>query len=58
MNSKGYPDMTALQFVNQMIRNSKKQNIYFYYIGDYDIYGIDIMLNYAIGNYSDDKYRE
>lgn len=50
--------MTALQFVNQMIRNSKKQNIYFYYIGDYDIYGIDIMLNYAIGNYSDDKYRE
>ena len=51
MNSKGYPDMTALQLVNEIYKLSQTQNINFYYIGDYDVYGIDIMLNYAIGTW-------
>ena len=41
--------MTALQFVNEMLKIGKTSDIEFYYIGDYDVYGIDIMLNYAIG---------
>lgn len=42
--------MTALKFVNEIYQigyQNKKVN--FFYIGDYDVYGIDIMLNYAIG---------
>lgn len=43
--------MTAFRFVNEILKIGKlRKNIQFFYIGDYDAYGIDIMLNYAIGN--------
>ena len=48
LTSKGYPDMLTLSFLNELLEKLHS-NIEIYYLGDYDIYGADIMLNYSIG---------
>jgi DNA topoisomerase VI subunit A len=45
ITSKGYPDSTCRAIVELLAKRVDKV----YYLGDEDIYGVDILLTYAIG---------
>lgn len=45
LSSKGYPDTTSREIVETLAKNV--ENIY--YLGDDDIFGVDILLCYSIG---------
>jgi hypothetical protein len=42
--------MLTLNFINELL-HKLNDNIEVFYLGDYDIYGADIMLNYSIGTF-------
>lgn len=46
ITGRGYPDNTTRELVSRLVEFVKEV----YYLGDYDVYGIDIMLNFSIGN--------
>lgn len=48
MKGKGYPDLSTKRFLKKI--SEKFSHIPFFYLGDYDTYGFDILLNYTFSN--------
>lgn len=47
ITAKGYPDYTTRELINQLIAHKPEARVY--YLGDYDVYGFDIYMCYAMG---------
>ena len=47
LTSKGYPDFRIKSFIDSVLPNVSE----IYYLGDYDVFGFDIFLSYAIGDW-------
>lgn len=48
VTAKGYPDYTTKEFLRKIKEKIPRLN--FYYMGDFDAYGLDIYLNYCFGS--------
>lgn len=49
ITAKGYPDYITRLLLHQLCMNDHTLRVY--YLGDYDVYGFDIFLGYALGDW-------
>lgn len=49
LSAKGYPDQTTRNILLQLMNQKHVESIY--YLGDYDVFGMDIFLFYTLGDW-------
>ena len=52
ISARGYPDQNTRELLLDLCSQSEPQIEAIYYLGDYDAYGFDIFLFYALGDWS------
>ena len=52
VSAKGYPDLVSRRLLLSLESESLRRGCKIYYCGDYDVFGLDIFLFYAFGDWS------
>lgn len=52
ISAKGYPDQNTRNLLLQICEQKEQLIDKMYYLGDYDVYGFDIFLFYALGDWT------